>query len=107
MSDNVFNPSHYSGYTSIECIDVIRLVLGNSGFRAYCGGNCIKYLFRWEHKNGAEDVKKASVYFGWLQDIQDEEYSEEWDSKINTLAKMIADAEATIAIRNEGIRDQE
>jgi len=107
MSDNVHAPSHYTDNSSVECIDMIRLVLGNNGFRAFCCGCCMKYLWRWKFKNGAEDVEKASVYFGWLQDMQDEEYFEEWDSKINTLARMIADAEAIIAIRNEGIGYQE
>jgi len=27
-----------------------------------CTGNAIKYLWRWRHKNGIEDLKKAQWY---------------------------------------------
>ena len=51
----------------IECIDAIRVVTsGLSGFEAYCTGTILKYLWRWKHKNGLEDLKKAEVYLRWL-----------------------------------------
>ena len=62
--DNVNHPSHYCA-GGVECIDGIRAVLGQ-GFVDYCQGNAIKYLWRWRHKGGVEDLRKAQVYLGWM-----------------------------------------
>jgi hypothetical protein len=59
--DNVNHPPHYTA-GDIECIDAIRAALGRDGFIKYCQGNAIKYLWRHEHKGGAEDWKKADWY---------------------------------------------
>ena len=32
------------------------------GEEAFCIGNAIKYLWRWKHKNGLEDLRKAQWY---------------------------------------------
>ena len=56
MSDNVNNPKHYNSHPSgIECIQVVE----HMGFNI---GNAIKYLWRTDHKNGLEDLKKAAWY---------------------------------------------
>lgn len=61
MHDPVNHPSHYvTG--GVETIDFIRAKLGKSGFEAYCVGNCLKYLTRYQHKNGVEDLRKADWY---------------------------------------------
>jgi hypothetical protein len=66
MADVVNHPNHYT-FGGIECIDAIRVVTsGLSGFEAYCTGTVLKYLWRWKHKNGLEDLKKAEVYLRWL-----------------------------------------
>lgn len=63
---NVKSPSHYQqGY--IETIYVIKQVLGDEGFKAYCMGNWIKYNCRAKHKGGQEDLEKARVYLNWAQ----------------------------------------
>lgn len=64
MSDAT-SPDHYKR-GGIECIDAIRAAMSPSGFCDYCLGNVIKYGFRWRHKNGVEDLKKARVYLNWL-----------------------------------------
>jgi hypothetical protein len=58
--DVVAKPSHYAGQGAIECIDVLEQ-LGKDGndFRAL---HAIKYLWRWQAKNGLEDLKKARWY---------------------------------------------
>jgi hypothetical protein len=59
--DPVNSPPHYQG--GIECIEYIRQVLGEDGFRAYCLGNVIKYTHRHEYKGKpVEDLKKAQYY---------------------------------------------
>lgn len=59
-TDNIQHPSHYT-QGNIECIDAIEAATGG-GFLDYCTGNVIKYLWRWQHKNGIEDLKKAKWY---------------------------------------------
>lgn len=64
--DVVNHPSHYTK-GSIECIDAIdSATVGKSGIEAVCVANIIKYLFRYEEKNGLEDVKKARWYLNKL-----------------------------------------
>ena len=66
--DMVNNPKHYaSSSNGIECIDAITAaVSGKSGIEAVCVANVIKYLWRYELKNGLEDVKKAQWYLNRL-----------------------------------------
>lgn len=60
--DMVNSPSHYT-QGSIECIDAIAQVVKDlDGMEAMCTGNAIKYLWRWKHKNGVEDLRKAQWY---------------------------------------------
>ncbi|AXF52608.1 MAG: protein of unknown function DUF3310 [Caudoviricetes sp.] len=54
--DNVNNPSHYT-QGSIEPIDYITA--NNLNFLE---GNVVKYVTRYKHKNGLEDLKKAEFY---------------------------------------------
>lgn len=61
-NDNVNKPQHYC-YGKYECIDVLQDILKDvSGVEAFCIGNAIKYLWRYKHKNGEEDLKKARWY---------------------------------------------
>ena len=55
------NPSHYK-QGGVECIDAIKASLSAEGFRGYLKGNVEKYLWRYEQKGGAEDLKKAQWY---------------------------------------------
>ena len=62
MSDNVNRPAHYT-QGSIECIDAIAEVVKDlKGMEAVNTANVIKYMWRWKHKNGVEDIKKAAWY---------------------------------------------
>lgn len=66
MIDNVNNPTHYT-QGEIECIDCIKAATVNKvGIEAFCVGNAIKYLFRYENKNGLEDIRKAQWYINRL-----------------------------------------
>ena len=70
-NDAVKHPSHYT-QGGIECIEAIRASMTAGGFCDYCKGNIIKYIWRWRDKGGAEDLRKASVYLGWLINAADE-----------------------------------
>ena len=63
--DKVNHPNHYT-FGEIEVIDYIRDKLSPDNFCGYCEGNVLKYVSRWRHKNGIEDLKKAQVYLNWL-----------------------------------------
>ena len=63
-ADAVSHPSHYTR-GGVECIEGIKAALGDE-FPAYCQGNVLKYVWRWRHKGGVEDLKKAQVYLGWM-----------------------------------------
>lgn len=66
MSDNVSHPSHYC-QGDIECIDAIKAAtIGKTGIEAVCVANIIKYLWRYENKNGLEDVRKSAWYVNRL-----------------------------------------
>ena len=61
-ADPVNNPPHYN-QGDIEAIDAIEAALGPEGFKAYCRGNAIKYLWRAELKHdNQEDWAKANWY---------------------------------------------
>jgi len=60
-TNDAIRPSHYAFDEGvIECIDYI-----DSHAFDFVEGNIIKYVTRYQHKNGTEDLKKA----------------EEWDNK--------------------------
>lgn len=62
INDMVNHPSHYT-QGGIECIDAIKAAtVGKTGIEAVCVANVVKYLWRYEEKNGLEDVKKARWY---------------------------------------------
>ena len=64
--DMVSHPLHYT-QGGIECIDAIKAAtVGKNGIEAVCTANAIKYLWRYEAKNGIEDVKKARWYLDRL-----------------------------------------
>lgn len=65
MDNAVEHPAHYT-QGGIECIEAIKASMCPAGFTDYCKGNVIKYLFRWEHKGGLQDLQKAQVYLGWM-----------------------------------------
>ena len=60
--DMVSHPQHYT-QGGIECIDALKAAtVGKRGIEAVCVANVIKYLWRYEKKNGIEDVRKAKFY---------------------------------------------
>lgn len=65
-NDPVNHPSHYT-QGGIECIDAIEAACtGLNGEEGYCVGQVIKYIWRWKHKNGLQDLEKAQWYLNRL-----------------------------------------
>lgn len=67
--DPVNHPSHYLLGGKYEVIDIMEAALSQEGFKEYCRGNIIKYIFRAPKKNGLEDLKKAQWYLNKLIDV--------------------------------------
>ncbi|HDT8328308.1 TPA: DUF3310 domain-containing protein, partial [Listeria monocytogenes] len=47
-----------------ETLDYIKAKV--SDYPSYAAGNILKYVSRYEHKNGIEDLKKAQFYLNDL-----------------------------------------
>lgn len=62
-NDTVNNPSHYNT-GGIETLDYIKAKVKD--YPSYAVGNIMKYITRYEHKNGIEDLKKAQFYLNDL-----------------------------------------
>ncbi|HAB8780975.1 DUF3310 domain-containing protein [Listeria monocytogenes] len=62
-NDKVNNPAHYTA-GGIETLDYIKAKV--SDYHSYAVGNIVKYVSRYEHKNGIEDLKKAQFYLNDL-----------------------------------------
>lgn len=72
--DMVNHPAHYISENGIEVIDVIEAFTSDlMGIEATDTGNIIKYICRWKHKNGIEDLKKAQWYLNHLINIVEKE----------------------------------
>lgn len=71
MTDPVNHPEHYTS-GNIECLDAIKSALGEN-YKYYVQGNVLKYVWRFNRKNGLEDLKKARFYLDDLIKHDDSE----------------------------------
>ena len=61
--DMVNHPKHYtSGTLGIEVINTMEMCTTEEEFMGYLRCNALKYISRFENKNGLEDVKKCAWY---------------------------------------------
>ena len=67
-SDEMVNhPAHYISTSGMEVIDIIEAFTPDlKGMEAVDTANVLKYMLRWKHKNGLEDLKKAQWYLNHL-----------------------------------------
>ena len=72
--DMVNNPPHYNK-AGIETIQAIKAMLGE-GFKYYLQGNIMKNIWRYEYKDGVQDLEKAQWYLNELiEDRQEDDTS--------------------------------
>lgn len=65
--DLVNHPAHYKSKAGLETINVIDAFTADlMGPEAVCTANVIKYICRWKHKNGLQDLEKAKWYLEHL-----------------------------------------
>ena len=66
-TDMVNHPPHYQSENGLEVINVIEAFTAElKGIEATDTGNILKYICRWSHKNGLQDLKKAKWYLEHL-----------------------------------------
>lgn len=100
MGDNVNHPNHYQNIAGVEAIDILNDVVKDlPGKQAAMLWNTLKYLLRFQKKNGVEDLKKAQNYLDYLindieavkeaaKDISEKQHDilwDTWDSEDNPL----------------------
>lgn len=70
MTDLINHPPHYT-FGTIEVIEVI------DGLNLdYYQGNIVKYVARYKHKGGVDDLKKARWYLNRLIQIEGDDEEE-------------------------------
>lgn len=67
--DNVNKPSHYT-QGNIECIDAMLSAYGKEAVIHFCMCNAFKYQWRFNKKNGEEDILKCQWYQNKMIELQ-------------------------------------
>ena len=74
-NDNIISPNHYASDKGFEVFDVQEAFIHElKGMAASYWCNVVKYILRFQRKNGVEDLKKAKYY---LEKLIEEESDNE------------------------------
>lgn len=65
VKDSAVRPEYYKR-DGLECYDVQRASMGLIKYQGYLEGCAQKYIWRWEQKNGKQDLEKAIEYLAKL-----------------------------------------
>ncbi len=71
LRDNVNHPKHYS-QGNIECIDAMVSAYGIETVIHFCMCNAFKYQWRFNAKNGKEDIEKCQWYQNKMLELKAE-----------------------------------
>lgn len=71
-TDNVNKPSHYHT-GNIDVIKFSEENFSNEELKGFCRINAIKYITRYDKKNGIEDLDKAIFYINKLKELESNE----------------------------------
>jgi hypothetical protein len=68
MNDDPVYPAHYLPVdeSNIDCRDAQLAQMGPEMMKGYHWGNILKYMWRWQRKNGVEDLRKAAEHIRML-----------------------------------------
>lgn len=104
--DEYIEPDYYhNGTDGVDTIEMLYRTIPFEQFRGFMKGNVIKYVTRYDRKNGPEDLKKAHTYLDRLRDYEerhafakrlDEEAAEEES------AKALEDIKRALGAKEEG-----
>lgn len=67
---NVNHPKHYNIPGRKECIEEMIDIFGVQDVMVFCKLNAYKYNYRYELKNGQEDLDKAAWYMNKLMELE-------------------------------------
>ena len=71
--DNIISPNHYASDKGFEVFDVQEAFIHElKGMAASYWCNIVKYILRFQRKNGVEDLKKAKYYLEKLIEEESE-----------------------------------
>lgn len=88
--DMVNHPKHYtSGTLGIEVINTMEMCSTEDEFMGYLRCNALKYISRFENKNGLEDVKKCAWYVKKYLAVQGLEEKDCKDEEAYNLLKIV------------------
>lgn len=101
MAEEINHPDRYIK-DGIEVKDVMKAYTKNlTGYGAFCINNAIKYILRFQEKNGIEDLKKAIWYLeDYIKEYPDEDTENREDNFIPS--KRIGYAEYSEELRKRG-----
>ena len=73
-NNNIIRPNHYASDKGFEVFDVQEAFIHElKGMAASYWCNIVKYILRFQRKNGVEDLKKAKYYLEKLIEEESEE----------------------------------
>lgn len=80
-------PNYYKNENGKDLIEIYKENFTHEAYRGFMLGNIIKYITRYENKNGIEDLQKASEYIDRLisdsnKEKEDKEVKEDKDTKL-------------------------
>lgn len=83
----------YYRRNGMEAIDIMEAFTSDlSGVECSATYQVLKYMLRWKHKNGLDDLKKARDYLNRLIEYKESfEHENNKDNVLNSLSAMIAD----------------
>lgn len=88
--DMVNHPKHYtSGTLGIEVINTMEMCSTKEEFIGYLRCNALKYISRFENKNGLEDVKKCAWYVKKYLTVQGLDEKDCKDEEAYNLLKIV------------------
>ena len=71
-NDNIISPNHYASDKGFEVFDVQEAFIHElKGMAASYWCNIVKYILRFQRKNGVEDLKKAKYYLEKLIEAEE------------------------------------
>ena len=80
QKEEINHPDRYKS-GKFECIKVMVDVFGADAVKHFCILNTFKYVWRFEHKNGVEDIKKAIWYLNEYVKLDEGYYDELGDDE--------------------------
>lgn len=70
--EEINHPDRYKS-GKYECIDVMQDIYGKDAVKYFCIGNAFKYIWRFEKKNGVQDLQKAIWYLNKCVEVMSNE----------------------------------